>query len=478
MKKGVRSLDWKNESLNRKDEILKDLQDLIAIPSVLNEEESTEEAPFGLEPKRALDWLLDKGRAAGMTVKNVDHMAGHIEMGEGKELLGILCHVDVVPAGSNWIHDPFGGMIEDGKLFGRGAIDDKGPTIAAWHAMKMIHDSGLALNKRVRLIIGTDEESGFRCVDRYFEKEQMPDIGFAPDADFPIINAEKGIASLVFTQKKEFADGQLLSFQSGKRTNMVPDFAEATISKNFNDCHVQFETFLNINGVTGSIEPIGESLHLLLNGKSAHAMEPDLGVNAGVLLASFLNRIFIEGHSKHFTQFVMDSFGSETRGQFLGLAFNDEMSGDTTLNAGILSFNPETGGEVTVSLRYSVSYPFDEKITTCVERLNQSSFSVDVTANSLPHHVDANDPLIKVLQEVYTSHTDKPADLLAIGGGTYARTLEKGVAFGMLFPGRDDVAHQADEYVYIEDLLKATAIYADAISKLACENDEKMEEHQ
>ena len=163
---------------------------------------------------------------------------------------------------------------------------------------------------------------------------------------------------------------------------------------------------------------------------------------------------------------MFDAFANESRGHFLGLSFNDEMSGDTTLNAGIVTYNPESGGEINVSLRYSVSYPFEEKMTTCMNRLTETPFSVDIGSNSAPHHVDANDPLIRTLQEVYTDHTGEHAKLLAIGGGTYARVLEKGVAFGMLFPGREDVAHQADEYVYIDDLVKATGIYADAISRL------------
>lgn len=464
--------NWQNEALKRRESLLADLQILIAIPSVLDESLATEELPFGPEPKRALDWLLEEGRKAGMLVKNVDNMAGHIEMGEGDELIGILCHVDVVPAGSNWTYEPFGGTVADGKLFGRGAIDDKGPTIAAWHAMKMVRDSGITLNKRVRLIIGTDEESGFRCVNRYFEKEEMPAIGFAPDADFPIINAEKGIASILFRQKAITADGQLLLFKSGNRTNMVPDYAEAHLASEVEFNNEQFITFLNNHDVTGEISTNGRNTVISLNGKSAHAMEPDNGVNAAVLLASFLNKILKEGPSKDFTQFMFDAFANESRGLYLGLAFNDEMSGDTTLNAGIVTYNPESGAEINVSLRYSVSYLFEEKMTTCMKRLMETPFSVDIGSNSEPHHVDANDPLIRTLQEVYTEHTGEHAELLAIGGGTYARVLEKGVAFGMLFPGREDVAHQADEYVYIDDLVKATGIYADAISRLVSERAE------
>ncbi|CAM3150327.1 dipeptidase PepV [Filibacter tadaridae] len=464
--------DWKSEALKRKENVIGDLQQLIAIPSVLDEEKATADAPFGPEPKHALEWLLEEGRKEGMTVKNIDNMAGHIEMGEGKEILGILCHVDVVPAGANWTYGPFDGTVAEGKLFGRGAIDDKGPTIAAWQAMKMVKDAGVPLNKRVRLIIGSDEESGFRCVNRYFEKEEMPSMGFAPDADFPIIYAEKGIASLFFKQKDQTPDGQLISFQAGKRTNMVPDYAEAQIAVNVTDIREQYETFTNIHNVTGEIRVENGLTTISLNGKSAHAMEPDNGVNAAVLLASFLNRVFDKGQSKNFTQFVLDAFGNESRGRFLGLAFNDEISGDTTLNAGIVTFEQERGGEITVSMRYSVTYPFEEKITTCMERLQATAFSVDVGSNATPHHVDAEDPLIKTLQAVYTEHTGEEAELLSIGGGTYARELEKGVAFGMLFPGREDVAHQADEYVYIDDLVKATAIYADAISRLVSEKKE------
>ncbi|MFC5590446.1 dipeptidase PepV [Sporosarcina soli] len=459
-------MNWKQEALKREAQLIQDLQQLIAIPSVLDEDAATPDAPFGPEPKRALEWLLEQGRQEGFVVKNIDNRAGHIEMGEGDDIIGILCHVDVVPAGGNWSTHPFEGTISDGKLFGRGAIDDKGPTIAAWHAMKIVKDSGRKFNKRVRLIIGTDEESGFRCMDRYFEKEEMPTLGFAPDADFPIINAEKGIAMLVFKQRAEDPDGQLLRFQSGNRTNMVPDYAEAHITARIEEIGEQYRTFLNVHDVIGDLQEVDGKTIITLHGKSAHAMEPDDGVNAAVLLASFLNRIFVEGSSKNFTQFMSEAFGSETRGHFLGLAFNDEVSGDTTLNAGVVSFHPETMGEVHVSMRYSVTYPFEEKMTTCMARLTNSPFTVDVESNSPPHHVDATDPLIQTLQAVYTDHTDEEATLLAIGGGTYARVLEKGVAFGMLFPGREDVAHQANEYVYIEDLLKATAMYADAINRL------------
>ncbi|MEG0260886.1 MAG: Sapep family Mn(2+)-dependent dipeptidase, partial [Lysinibacillus sp.] len=226
-------MDWLQAAKARQDELVQELQELVQIDSVLDDSTVTNEIPFGHGPLEALKWLLAKGQQQGLMTKNIDNYAGHIEMGEGEQLLGILCHVDVVPAGdeTNWTNPPFSGTIVDGKLFARGAIDDKGPTMAAWMAMKLVKDAGIPLNKRVRMIIGTDEETGFRCVDHYFKKEEMPTIGFAPDADFPLINAEKGIATIVMTQNKVFniSSEQLLNFHAGKRSNMVPDNAEATV---------------------------------------------------------------------------------------------------------------------------------------------------------------------------------------------------------------------------------------------------------
>lgn len=455
-------MDWQLEAEKRRDSILEELQELIAIPSVLSEE-GAPDAPFGRDVKRALDWFLAQGEKRGYETKNVADVAGHIEVGSGKELLGILGHVDVVPAGAGWTKDPFGGEIEAGKLFGRGAIDDKGPTIAAWAALNIVKEAGFEFTKRVRLIIGTDEESGFRCVSRYFETEEMPGIAFAPDADFPIINAEKGIAVLRFSQSAQSANGELRSFRSGERTNMVPDFAEAMIDGHHSDWQDAFEAFCGTHGVSGTIEFADAGTKVALNGKSAHAMEPDEGINAGILLAVFL-KDRLSGSGQSFTAFAANHFHEDSRGRKLGLAFSDAASGDTTFNPGIFRF--ERGGEARIeaSMRYSISYPFMEKIAGA----SWEGFQLSVNSNSPPHYVDAEDPFIKTLQAAYEKQTGNKAELLAIGGGTYARVLKKGVAFGMLFPGEKDVAHQKDEFVDIDNLIKAVAIYAEAIYRLAC----------
>ena len=462
-------MNWYELAKAREQELVAELTALLQIESVLDEDNTSSEQPFGPGPRAALDFMLEKGAEQGMATKNIDNMAGHIEMGEGAEALGILCHVDVVPAGdlSTWNYPPFEGRIVDGKLYARGAIDDKGPTMAAWMAMKLVKDAGVELNKRVRMIIGTDEETGFRCVTRYFEKEEMPAIGFAPDADFPLINAEKGIANIVFSQnEKRTVDEKLLSFKAGKRINMVPDLAEAVLVNVNDEFLSNFQTFLGTIDTTGSIIKEGDHVTITVKGKSAHAMEPEKGINAAVLLAQFLKQQEIGGAGQTFVEFMDFAFGQNPYGETLNLQFADDMSGPTTLNAGLVSFG-EAGAEIQVSMRYSVSYSFEESITKAQPIASAQGFSLDVADNDTPHYVAEDDELVATLLDVYRNATGDTRKPLSTGGGTYARVMKKGVAFGMLFPGEPELAHQANEFVDVENLVKATAIYAEAIVKLA-----------
>lgn len=461
-------MDWLQLAKQREQELITELQQLIQIESILDEENATAAAPFGEGPLAALNFMLQKGLEQGMIVKNVDNMAGHIEMGEGEDLLGILCHIDVVPAGdlATWTYPPFEGRVVDGKLFARGAIDDKGPTMAAWLAMKLIKDAGIPLKKRVRMIIGSDEESGFRCVDRYFEKEEMPAIGFAPDADFPLINAEKGIAHVVLTQKAgRLENEKLVSFDAGKRTNMVPDKAIATLRAASVNAELNFQKFLLENDAQGSFAIEGSSYIITVKGKSAHAMEPEKGRNAAVLLAKFLTTE-LDGAGLDFANFMVELFDGDHYGTALNFNFFDEMSGQTTLNPGIVTFG-ENGATLEVSMRYSVTYPFEQKVSAVQSMLADKAFAMDIAGNSTPHYVSEDDELVKTLLDVYRKHSGDFSKPLSTGGGTYARVMKKGVAFGMLFPGEPDVAHQADEFVIVENLVKAAAIYAEAIVKLA-----------
>ncbi|MFK2824714.1 dipeptidase PepV [Bacillus sp. B190/17] len=471
----MKEINWKSEVEKRQESLLHDLQSLIAIPSVLDEEHASPAAPLGEGVKAALDFMLDLGEKDGFIGKNIDNLAGHLEFGSGEELIGVLCHVDVVPEGDGWTVEPFGGEIRDDKIFGRGAIDDKGPTMAAYYAMKIIKELDLPLHKRVRMIIGTDEESNWRCVDRYFEKEEMPSVGFAPDADFPIIYAEKGIADFDIIQKLDepikrcAADVIVHSFESGRRYNMVPDYAKAAVTVNRGQTEIlqSYKAFIDKNRLTGQFHIDNGQLILELKGVSAHGMEPDLGKNAGLYLAKFLAERQLDEKAARFLQWTSECLFEESRGQKLGVAYNDDITGDLTINVGKLSFTEEAGGRLGINMRYPVTFPLEEKKAALTVKLAEEKFQIDNFSDSPPHHVDKDHPFIQTLSKVYEEQTGEKAELLSIGGGTYARSLKTGVAFGALFPEREDVAHQKHEYMFIEDLLKATAIYAQAIWELA-----------
>ncbi|AKC67048.1 dipeptidase PepV [Bacillus altitudinis] len=465
-------MNWEAEVIRKKDSLIQDTQSFLQIESVLDEEGGTAGKPFGEKVDEALQYMLKKGQDEGFKVKNVDGYAGHIEYGEGEDIVGVLCHVDVVPAGDNWTTPPFSADIRENKIFARGAIDDKGPTMAAFYALKMLKDAGLPLSKKIRIIIGTDEESDWRCVDHYFKHEAMPQIGFAPDADFPIIHAEKGIidaiVSFTYEQSEENKRYILKQFTSGMRLNMVPDEARAIVAAaNDHDAEalkMAFAAYLAENQLTGETNHTADGLTFTLKGVSVHAMEPANGINAGIHMANFLCAHELDERGLAFTSQINALFDQDTRGQKLGIACKDDISGDLTLNVGTIRYSQNEEAKLGLNVRYPVTAD-GEEVKKGIERIKGAT--IEKFDDSPPHHVSKDHPLVKTLQRVYEEQTGDPAHLIAIGGGTYARSLEAGVAFGPLFPGRPDCAHQKDEYIEIDDLLRATALYAQAMYELA-----------
>jgi succinyl-diaminopimelate desuccinylase len=469
-------INWYEEAKKREQAFLQDAQQLLRIRSILDQSTATEGKPFGEGIAQALDYVVRLCEEAGMATKVVEGYGAHAEIGEGDELIGVLCHVDVVPEGEGWTSPPFAAEIRDGKIYARGAIDDKGPTMAAVYAVKLVKELGLPLRKRVRLIFGTDEESGFRCMKHYFKMEEMPTLGFAPDADFPIIYSEKGSSNftLVYPLTNEVnentAEATLLTFESGQRINMVPESVRALLTGGEGaliNIANEFNSFLQSNNYPGEAIRGGKELRLSLTGKSAHAMDPSQGINAGLVLAHFLDQQVLDAEGTAFVELLEDYLYDDPAGRKLEIACSDEISGELTVNVGILRYEKGKEARVHINARYPVSGNFDvinDKIKAVADRF---SFEVKEARNSKPHYVEPSDPLIQTLQKVYEEQTGEPATLIAIGGGTYARMLNKGVAFGPLFPGRPETAHQKDEHVEIEDLIKAIAIYAQAIYELA-----------
>jgi succinyl-diaminopimelate desuccinylase len=250
---------------------------------------------------------------------------------------------------------------------------------------------------------------------------------------------------------------------------MVPDFARASLVVHLEQTEVvqRYIDFLKKTELKGKYYIDNGELILELQGVSAHGMEPDNGKNAGILMALFLASLQIDDKACQYFQFVSRYLCDDSRGRKLGIACSDEITGDLTVNVGKLSYSQEHGGRLGFNVRYPVTNDMAETKDKLQSLIEKEHFIIENFTDSKPHHVEEDDFLIQTLKKVYEQQTGDKAELLSIGGGTYARSLKSGVAFGPLFPGREDIAHQKDEHMFIEDLLKATAIYAQAIYELA-----------
>ena len=464
------SIDFKKEVLNHKEDLLKDLFELLSVRSILGTD-ITEETPFGSGPREALDLILSFGERDGYKTKLVENKAGHIEVGQGEELFGILGHVDVVPVvEADWTSHPFKPEIRDGKIFARGSLDDKGPTMAAYYAVKLLDKLGVKWNKRVRVIVGSDEETGFRCVEAYFKHEEQPASGFTPDAMFPLVYAEKARAT--FDHKLKFVDedGQynykLVKFNGGQVLNMVVASAKAELEGEASDIKEKFENFLAQEKLEGEVE-VGNTIKLTLKGKAAHGSTPQYGINGATKLAEFLSTLGLDNNGKNFVDYIVEKLANDPFGEKLEINYSDDEMGEATYNYGILEYDLERKiGLVSTDCRHPKKFDL-------VDRLNGikvDNIDIEVTSTKEAHYVPKDDELVTTLMDVYRKHTgDTKNDAFVLGGGTYARCLKKGVAFGLLFPGKEDTMHQANEYLEVEDLLLATAIYAEGIYKLCCE---------
>ena len=464
------SIDFKKEVLNHKEDLLKDLFELLSVRSILGTD-ITEETPFGSGPREALDLILSFGERDGYKTKLVENKAGHIEVGQGEELFGILGHVDVVPVvEADWTSHPFKPEIRDGKIFARGSLDDKGPTMAAYYAVKLLDKLGVKWNKRVRVIIGSDEETGFRCVEAYFKHEEQPASGFTPDAMFPLVYAEKARATFDHKLKFVLEDGnynyKLVRFNGGQVLNMVIASAKAELVGEVSDIKEKFENFLAQEKLDGEVT-VEDTIKLTLKGKAAHGSTPQYGINGATKLAEFLSTLGLDNNGKNFVNYIVEKLANDPFGEKLGIDYSDNEMGEATYNYGILDYDLEKKvGIVSTDCRHPMKFDL-------VARLNGvkvDNIDIEVTSTKEAHYVPKDDELVTTLMDVYRKHTgDTKNDAFVLGGGTYARCLKKGVAFGLLFPGKEDTMHQANEYLEVEDLLLATAIYAEGIYKLCCE---------
>ena len=440
----------RNKVVENQKEMISALVELLAIPSVLDELD--EVRPFGKQIDDALKKTLEICERLGFkTYYDPEGYYGYAEYGEGEEMIAILGHIDVVSEGdaSNWKHAPYSGEIEDGKIYGRGAIDDKGPLMAAIYGVKAVIDSGAQFNKRVRIIIGTDEETGWRGICRYSSREENPVAGFTPDANFPVVFAEKGLLQfrLKSDQKSE------LRVRGGTAMNAVPE------SASYHGDHIyRLEKQLKKMGFDHELEE--EELFVI--GKSAHSAKPNAGINAIVRMAMALKEI---GTESSMIAFLSEKIAFTFNGELIYGNCQDEPSGKLTFSVNqidLSSFGETIGIDARIPVTVDKKYIVDG-ITRVAEKYGLVYEELDYLA---PLYIEKDSELIQTLTQVYVEETGLSGEPTASGGATYARSMKNIVAFGPAFPGQEKVAHQTDEYFDLNAMIKCAQIYAKSVEKL------------
>lgn len=431
-------------------EMISALVELLKIPSVMDE--MYELRPFGQEIDNALIKTLEICERIGFkTYYDPEGYYGYAEYGSGTDMIGILGHIDVVSEGDaqNWKHSPFAGEITAGKIFGRGAIDDKGPLIAAIYATKALIDANIAFNKRVRIIIGTDEETAWRGICRYVAKEELPTMGFTPDSNFPVVYAEKGLLQFKLKSDKK-SD---LRVKGGTAMNAVPESAVY-----LGDHIYKLEKALKKLGFDHELE--NEEVYVI--GKSAHSAKPSAGINAIVRMAEGLKEIGIQSSV---INFLTEKVGFTYHGEQIFGSLRDEPSGDLTMSVNQIDLSAY-GEMIGIDMRIPVM--IDKKfivdgLKRVADKYGLEYEEVDYLA---PLYMARDTKLIQTLVKVYEEETGLDGDPISTGGATYARSMPNIVAYGPTFPGQEKVAHQADEYIEINAMVKCAQIYAKAIEKL------------
>ena len=413
---------------------VKDLQELIRIPSV-SRGEPKEGMPYGENVFNALRKAQDIARKLGFEkVWDVEARCGVVEYGAGDETVAIMAHLDVVPEGTGWKYPPYGAEIHDGAMYGRGTADDKGAAVSALYALYALKESGANMKRRVRVLLGCDEERGSTGIERYREVEGEPTMAFTPDATYPVVNSEMNISHMFFEKKYASA----VRAKVGTATNVIP-------------------------GEAASESP---ALHML--GKEGHASMPDHADNALMKLLKALSEADLPQADRETFAGLVQRLCGYNHGEGLGVDFTDA-SGRLTLAPTILTAD-EAGVTIGFDCRYPASMTFQQLTGPIDQRMGTLGFACKERSNSLGHYIAPETELVSTLMDVYGELSgDRESKPISIGGGTYAREFQNAVAVGVTRPDRPDLCHIANENILLSEMLFNTRFMAECLRRLAAE---------
>ena len=436
-------------------ELIENLKKFVAINSVYDESTVSEENPFGIGVSNALNFIADLARKDGFQVTNYKNKVVEIIAGEGDKNITIMAHADVVPAGNTgWKQNPFEVTEKRGVLCGRGVADDKGPLLAAYYGLRTLVDNHLLGDYQVRFLVGGNEESGSLGIEYYFKdlKKPQPTYGFSPDAEYPLIFAEKGIINFEVT--KEFSVPEIISIHGGVASNSVIEKCVVKMKKN-----QHFLDYLKEKKFDVEVSSTIKDMEVAFIGKAAHGATPECGFNAGI---AALNALAYYYEDKYFQQ-IVDLY-SDVYGKGVNASADSPDMHNNSLNVGLIDYENNKFSMV-VNFRHVDTVKPDDMVKNIKEA--SKPFKVEVLSVSPLLYYPKDSVLVSTLLNAYQQETgDFKSQPKAIGGGTYAKEADNVIAFGMEFPRWDSMMHSPGECCKKEDLFKSIAIYARAINDL------------
>lgn len=440
-----------------KDELLSDLDRLLQIRSVSSDDPECAE--------EALDYMLERAKKMGFETKRVSRISGHIQYGRGEKLSAVLAHVDIVPAGEGWSVKPFELTEKDGRYYGRGIVDDKGPAMVALYCLKALKDNGIEPDGKIRLILGAAEEIGMDDMTQYFSSEETPDQAFTPDSDYGICLKEKGILHVEISAP--YNDATILTeFHAGQALNAVPSKAYALIDCTEAEDH-QLRRFADAKPGEYDFIYTMDGLRIDGRGKAAHASTPEKGLNVAMHLIRILAAEFGQMVLGSLCSFLDDAIGLETDGSYLGISCSDKLSGDLTVNVGRVDIDDGVA-KAYLDIRYPVTADSSEIYNRIRERASYDGLRAKVLSHEPPLNMEADAPIIGILETAYQNVMGEKPNLYSTGGGTYARTLKNtGVAFGPAFPDDDPHIHDVDESISVDNFWRHAKICLEAMKGMA-----------
>lgn len=460
---------FENYVEDMKEKIISSTCELIKIPSI-NIESDEPSMPFGKPCNDALEYILELAKTLGFRTKNIDGYCGYIEFGDGDELMGIIGHLDVVPVDENWSYPPFSSTISNNKIYGRGAIDDKGPVIASLYAMKIVMDN-CKVKKRIRLILGLNEERDWKCINYYKQHEEIPNFGFSPDADFPCIYAEKALLNVHLKSNYSSNDKILIDSINCNNNpmNVVPKFCEIKLivdnSINIDKCINDLEQIVNKYDYSIDIAKKMNYIILSSHGISSHSAHPDLGINAISQAIIVIYDLFKEyAINVDLITMFRRYIHMQYNGEDLNIDYSDE-SGKLTLNVANFFLENNMIG-ISMNLRIPVHTSIENIKVKFKEILKDTSIILNFDGEKDALYISKDNRLIFTLCSIYNEIAGQNTSPIAIGGATYARAFPNCVSFGANLPNQEDMCHKVDEFISIDNLILATKIYATAIYEL------------